>query len=75
MNPEIKKKEWLANFENKNTWRPITLLKRDSTQVLSCEIYVNFKNSFFYRTPPVVASVPNTHKQAFFPYKYFLSRI
>ena len=33
-----------------------TLLKRDSTQVFSCEICDIFKNNFFYRTPPVTAS-------------------
>ena len=33
-----------------------TLLKRDSTQVFSCEICDIFKNTFFYRTLPVAAS-------------------
>ena len=33
-----------------------TLLKRDSTQVFSCEILEIFKNTFFHRTPPVSAS-------------------
>ena len=37
-------------------WRPATLLKRDSTQVFSCEYCEIFKNTFFfYRAPPVVA--------------------
>ena len=30
-------------------------LKRDSTQVFSCEYCEIFKNTFFYRTPPVAA--------------------
>ena len=34
-------------------WRPATLLKRDSTQVFSCEYCKIFKNTFFYRTPLV----------------------
>ena len=32
-------------------------LKETSTQVFSCEYYVIFMNSFFYRTPPVAAFV------------------
>ena len=32
-----------------------TLLEKDS-QVFSCEYYEVFKNTFFYRTPPVAAS-------------------
>ena len=35
--------------------RPATLLKTP-TQVFSCEIFEIFKNTFFYRTPPVAAS-------------------
>ena len=38
--------------------RPATLLKNEIlTQVFSCEICEIFKNTFLYRTPPVVASV------------------
>ena len=33
-----------------------TLLKRDFRQLFSCEISDIFKNTFFYRTPPVAAS-------------------
>ena len=33
-----------------------TLLKRNSTRVFSCEIGEIFRNTFFYRTPLVVAS-------------------
>ena len=36
--------------------RSATLLKRDSTQVFPCEICEFFKNTFFYRLPPVAAS-------------------
>ena len=33
--------------------------KETPTQVLSCDIAKIFKNSFFYRTPPLAASVYN----------------
>ena len=36
--------------------RSATLLKRDSTQMFPYEIYEIFRNTFFYRTPPVAAS-------------------
>ena len=35
--------------------RPATLLKRDSSTDVLCEYCESFKNSFFYRTPPVAA--------------------
>ena len=38
------------------SWRLVTLLERDSNTVISCEYIVIFCNSFFYRTPMVVAS-------------------
>ena len=34
-------------------FRPATLLKRDSNTDVSCEYCETFKNSFFYKTPPV----------------------
>ena len=34
-----------------------TLLKQTPTQVVSCEYCEIFKNTIFYRTPPVAASV------------------
>ena len=38
--------------------RPATLLKKETlTQVFSCEFWKIFKNTFFYRTPLVDASV------------------
>ena len=38
--------------------RPATLLKKETlVQVFSCEFCEIFKNTFFYRTPPVAASV------------------
>ena len=37
-----------------------TLLKRDSNTGFSCEMYEFFKSPFFYRTPPVAASVSKT---------------
>ena len=38
--------------------RPATLLKKETlAQVFSCEFYEISKNNFFYRTPPVAASV------------------
>ena len=38
-------------------WGPVISLKETSTQVISCEICEVFKNTFFYRTPPVIAFV------------------
>ena len=36
---------------------PTTLLKKETlAQVFSCEISEIFKNTYFYRTPPVTAS-------------------
>ena len=36
---------------------PESLFKKETlVQVLSCEIYEKFKNTFFYRTPLVAAS-------------------
>ena len=44
--------------------RLATLLKTDSkTGVFSCEIWELFKNTFFYRTPPVAASENNEQQQ------------
>ena len=37
-------------------WRAATLLKGDSDTSNFCEHCENFKNSFFYRTPPLAAS-------------------
>ena len=37
--------------------RPVTLLKKTLAQVFSCEFSEIFKNSYFYRTPLVAASV------------------
>ena len=48
---------WSLLFIKLLAWRPATLLKRDSNKVFSCEIYENFKNTVFYRTPPVAACV------------------
>ena len=43
-----------ANFTGKHLcWSLASLLKKTPTQVFSCEIYKNFKNNFFYRTPLV----------------------
>ena len=35
------------------TWGTVTLLKRDSTQVFSCEYYQIFKNAFFTEHPRI----------------------
>ena len=37
-------------------FRPATFLKRDSNASVSSGYYKLFKNSIFYRTPPVAAS-------------------
>ena len=41
---------------------PATLLKRDLTQVFACKICEIFKNTFFYRTPSMVASEKAEHQ-------------
>ena len=48
----------LESFFNKvaGLKRSATLSKRDSTQVFPCEVCEIFKNTFFYRTPPVTVS-------------------
>ena len=51
----------MANFIGKHqcwsiSWKPTTLLKRDSNRMFSLEIYEIFKNTFFCRKPPVTAS-------------------
>ena len=39
-------------------WLPATLLKKETlAQVFSCEFCEIFKNTFFYRIPPVAASI------------------
>ena len=49
---------WSIFLIKLQAWRSATLLKRDSnTGVFLCEICEIFKNTFFYRTPPVAASV------------------
>ena len=42
--------------------RPATLLKIDSSTIVSCEICKIFQNIYFYRTPPVVASINTAWK-------------
>ena len=38
--------------------KPATLLKKEAlAQVFSCEFWEIFKNTIFYRTPPVITSV------------------
>ena len=53
-----------ANLTRKHLWWNLflikleaALLKRDPTQVFSCEIGNIFKNTLIYRTPSVTASV------------------
>ena len=43
--------------------KPATLLKKYPTQVFSCEFCEIFKNSFFYWTPPVTASVTKLREE------------
>ena len=43
--------------------QPGTLLKRDATQVFSCEICEIFKNTFFCRTALAATSDKNLHMQ------------
>ena len=52
----------LAKFTGKHLcqrlfFNKLFLSKKRLTQVLSCECFEIFKNTFFYRTPPVAASV------------------
>ena len=47
----------LESYFNKvASLRPTNVLKEAPTQVFSCEFCENFKNTFFYRTPPKAAS-------------------
>ena len=41
----------------KSLFREIFITKENPTQVVSCEFCEIFKNTIFYRTPPVAASV------------------
>ena len=48
---------WSLFLIKRHTWRPVTLLKRDSsTGVFLWNLCEIFKNTFFYRTPLVAAS-------------------
>ena len=47
---------WSLFLIRLQAWRPATLLKKTSTQVLSCEYCEILKSSFLYRTPTVSAS-------------------
>ena len=59
------KKDWTFKVNNTNAGKcpaGVYLLKvnnKSLTQVFSCEYYEIFSNSFFYRTPPVAASIDN----------------
>ena len=48
---------WSLFLIKLQTWKPATLLKETSKQFIFCEICEIFENTFFYRTPPVVAFV------------------
>ena len=54
-------------------------LKETTTQVFSCEYFEIFKNSFFYRTPPVAASGFSWDSTHFWPtipfYNAWISKI
>ena len=52
---EVRKSNCSQMFFKKGPFMPVTLLKRDSTQVFSYEYCKVFKNSVFYRTPLVAA--------------------
>ena len=47
---------WSLLFKKLAGSRPAALLKKASTQAFSCEVSKIFKNTVFYRTPPVTAS-------------------
>ena len=42
-------------FNKITTWKPVTLLKKTPTQVFSCEIFGNFKNTYFEEYLPATA--------------------
>ena len=46
-----------TNFTGKHLSWSLKAWKETLAQVFSCEICESFKNTFFYRTPPLVASV------------------
>ena len=45
------------------------------TQAFSCEFCQIFKNTFFYRTPPVTVSVCNLITLSYFPAVSLLTRL
>ena len=45
-----------AKFTGKHLHQSHFIKKETLAQVFSCEFYKIFKNTFFYRTPPVAAS-------------------
>ena len=51
----------ISQNAQETTWRPATLLKRDSNTGVSCEICKIFKNTFFNSTLSVAAFVHYTH--------------
>ena len=46
-----------TNFTGKHLCWSLFLLKKTPTHVFCCETSIIFKNNFFYRIPPVAASV------------------
>ena len=46
-----------VSIDNAAGLQPCNFIKETQTQVFSCEYCEIFKNSFFYRAPPVTASV------------------
>ena len=54
----IKLQAWACNFIKKESLAACNFIKKESlAQVFSCEFYEISKNTFFYRTHPVAASV------------------
>ena len=60
---------WCLFLIKLQVWRPETLLTKDSNTGFSCEYCEIFKNSFLYRTPPVV------HHKRFYNKERLLSKI
>ena len=48
----------VLQYSQENTCVGVSFQKQIPTQVLSCEYCEIFKNTLFYRTPPVAAFVP-----------------
>ena len=55
--PNIHRKTLVLESLSNKAARPATLLKKTITQMFSCKSWKIYRNSFFYRTPPVATFI------------------